>query len=89
MGVADQIVRELADALRPTAGEPKRFVFPVAPRFLTPRLLALTPDERRTALEKLSVFAYYLMKERGSPEAGNALLSVLDEVVEKMKLGSQ
>ena len=80
MSIGDQIVREISEKLTVRGA---RFEFAVRPRFLSNRLLALPLGERRQALEKLAVFAFFLSKEKGSPEAGRTILDILEEVAKK------
>jgi hypothetical protein len=89
MSVADEIVAEVAQKLRLAEGDPPRFYFSAKPGFLLRRLLDLSAPDRKLALERVAVFAYFLANEKGSPEAGRALLDVLDEVAKRVLHGGR
>ena len=80
MSIADDIVAEVAAKLR---ADGQKFLFSAKPNFLVRRLLDLSPQDRKVALERVAVFAYFLANEKGSPEAGYALLNVLEEVAKR------
>ena len=83
MTAADDLVADVARTLKVRPGDPPKFYFAEKPKFIARRLLDLSAPDRRRALERVAVFAYFLSNEKNSPEAGYALLTILEEVAKK------